>query len=59
MAENNQKIKLLRIIEYLRAESDAGKPVSTSRSFCGKAAGQRTRFRARPHEFFSLQIAIT
>ena len=30
MAENNQKIKLLRIIEYLRAESDAGKPVSTS-----------------------------
>ena len=30
MTENNQKIKLLRIIEYLRAESDEGKPVSTS-----------------------------
>lgn len=30
MAENNQKIKLLRIIEFLRAESDAGKPASTS-----------------------------
>ena len=30
MAENNQKIKLLKIIEYLRAESDSGKPVSTS-----------------------------
>ena len=24
MAENNQKIKLLKIIEYLRAESDSG-----------------------------------
>ena len=31
MAENNQKIKLLRIVEYLRSESDSGKPVSTSR----------------------------
>lgn len=30
MAENNQKIKLLRIMEYLRAESSEGKPVSTS-----------------------------
>ena len=30
MAENNQKIKLLKIIEYLRAESEVGKPVSTS-----------------------------
>ena len=31
MAENNQKIKLLRIMEFLRSESNAGKPVSTSR----------------------------
>lgn len=30
MAENNQKIKLLRIMEFLRAESTEGKPVSTS-----------------------------
>ena len=30
MAENNQKIKLLRIMEFLRAESSVGKPVSTS-----------------------------
>lgn len=30
MGENNQKIKLLRIMEYLRSESGAGKPVSTS-----------------------------
>lgn len=30
MAENNQKIKLLRIMEFLRAESAEGKPVSTS-----------------------------
>lgn len=34
MAENNQKIKLLRIIEFLRAESNAGKPVSTSQIIC-------------------------
>lgn len=31
MPENNQKIKLLRIIEYLRSESAAEKPVSTSK----------------------------
>ena len=30
MAENNQKIKLLRIMEFLRAESSTEKPVSTS-----------------------------
>ena len=30
MVENNQKIKLLRIMEFLRAESTEGKPVSTS-----------------------------
>ena len=30
MAENNQKIKLLRIMEFLRAESTEGKPLSTS-----------------------------
>lgn len=30
MAENNQKIKLLRIIEFLRSESEPNKPVSTS-----------------------------
>ena len=30
MAENNQKIKLLRIMEFLRAETTEGKPVSTS-----------------------------
>ncbi|WP_295095248.1 WYL domain-containing protein [Ruminococcus sp.] len=30
MSENNQKIKLLKILEFLRAESNAGKPVSTS-----------------------------
>ena len=30
MAENNQMIKLLRIMEFLRAESTEGKPVSTS-----------------------------
>ena len=30
MAENNQKIKLLRIMEFLRAESAEGKPISTS-----------------------------
>lgn len=30
MAENNQKIKLLRIMEFLRAESTEGKPASTS-----------------------------
>ena len=30
MGENNQKIKLLKIMEYLRSESEAGKPVSTS-----------------------------
>lgn len=30
MGENNQKIKLLRIMEFLRSESEAGKPVSTS-----------------------------
>ena len=30
MAENNQKIKLLKIMEYLRSESDANNPVSTS-----------------------------
>lgn len=30
MSENNQKIKLLRILEFLRSESEAGKPVSTS-----------------------------
>ena len=30
MTENNQKIKLLRIMEFLRAESTEGKPVSTS-----------------------------
>ena len=30
MAENNQKIKLLRIMEYLRSESGADKPLSTS-----------------------------
>ena len=30
MAENNQKIKLLRIMEFLRAESSEGKPVATS-----------------------------
>lgn len=30
MTENNQKIKLLRILEYLRSESNVGKPLSTS-----------------------------
>ncbi|MDE6834776.1 MAG: transcriptional regulator [Ruminococcus sp.] len=30
MSENNQKIKLLRIMEFLRSESEASKPVSTS-----------------------------
>ena len=30
MGENNQKIKLLRIMEYLRSESEVGKPVSTN-----------------------------
>lgn len=30
MAENNQKIKLLRIIEFLRSESKLNNPVSTS-----------------------------
>ena len=30
MGENNQKIKLLRIMEFLRSESEAGKPVSTN-----------------------------
>ena len=30
MAENNQKIKLLKIMEFLRAESSENKPVSTS-----------------------------
>ena len=30
MAENNQKIKLLRIMEFLRAESSTEKPASTS-----------------------------
>lgn len=30
MAENNQKIKLLRIMEFLRAESNTEKPASTS-----------------------------
>ncbi|MDE6788331.1 MAG: WYL domain-containing protein [Ruminococcus sp.] len=30
MGENNQKIKLLRIMEFLRSESEASKPVSTS-----------------------------
>lgn len=30
MAENKQKIKLLRIIEFLRSESDPNKPISTS-----------------------------
>ena len=30
MAENNQKIKLLKIMEYLRSESDANNPISTS-----------------------------
>ena len=30
MAENNQKIKLLRIIEFLRSESQPNKPISTS-----------------------------
>ena len=30
MAENNQKIKLLRIMEFLRSESEPTKPVSTS-----------------------------
>ena len=30
MAENNQKIKLLRIMEFLRSESEPNKPVSTS-----------------------------
>lgn len=30
MTENNQKIKLLRILEYLRSESNEGKPLSTS-----------------------------
>lgn len=31
MAENNQKIKLLRIMEFLRSESEPSKPISTSR----------------------------
>lgn len=30
MDKNNQKIKLLRIMEYLRSESDASRPASTS-----------------------------
>lgn len=30
MAENKQKIKLLRLMDYLKAESSSDKPVSTS-----------------------------
>lgn len=30
MAENNQKIKLLRLMEYLKSESHSNKPLSTS-----------------------------
>lgn len=31
MAENNQKIKLIRLMEYLKSESSSNKPISTSR----------------------------
>lgn len=34
MTENNQKMKLLRIIEFLRAESNVRTPVSTSQIIC-------------------------